>query len=311
MTVLTEDAIDPALEPQSAAPPARSRTRPFYWSVRRELWENPSIYMAPLITAGVILLGTLISVLHPPRLMHTVREGGVVTHAPFVIPAAAPYFFAGIVIIVIGLIVGVFYCLGALHNERRDRSILFWKSLPVSDLTTVLAKASIPMVVLPLVTFAVIVGAQLVMFGLTGAVQLVHGPSGALWSPPPLLQIWGLLLYGLVANAIWQSTLWGWLLMVSAWAKRTAFLWAFGPPVAVCIVERVAFGTTYAWSVLQDRLSGGAAAAFLHGPQGQGDDLPIPDPMQYLSSPGLWVGLVFAAAFFAAAVWLRRRREPI
>ena len=57
----------------------------------------------------------------------------------------------------------MFYCLDALYGERRDRSILFWKSLPVSDLTTVLSKASIPIVVLPLLTFAVTVATQLIM----------------------------------------------------------------------------------------------------------------------------------------------------
>ena len=60
-------------------------------------------------------------------------------------------------------LVGVFYCLDALHGERRDRSILFWKSLPVSDLTTVLAKASVPCRVLPPRAFALALATQLML----------------------------------------------------------------------------------------------------------------------------------------------------
>ena len=74
-----------------------------------------------------------------------------------------PYDIAAMMLIFTAFIVGVFYCLDALHGERRDRSILFWKSLPVSDLTTLLSKATIPLIVLPLVTFAIIVATQVVM----------------------------------------------------------------------------------------------------------------------------------------------------
>src|SRR5206468_5595092 len=75
----------------------------------------------------------------------------------------APYDVAAMMLIFTAFIVGVFYCLDALHGERRDRSILFWKSLPVSDLTTLLSKVTIPLVALPLVTFAIVVATQLVM----------------------------------------------------------------------------------------------------------------------------------------------------
>ena len=87
-------------------------------------------------------------------------------------------------------VVGVFYCLDALHGERRDRSILFWKSLPVSDLTTVLSKASIPLVVLPLLTFAITVVTQWIMLLLSSAVLLGSGLSVAtLWTQLSLFQM--------------------------------------------------------------------------------------------------------------------------
>ena len=300
-------------EPLTPAPGALARTRPFYWSVRRELWENHAVYTAPLIAAGVVLLGVLIGAVNPPNMMRTVRVGAVIHREPIVLPPVAPFAFAAGVIAVTALVVAVFYCLGALHNERRDRSILFWKSLPVSDLTTVLSKASLPLVVMPLVTFAVIVATQLVMMVLNTAASLAHGQDIAtLWAQVPLLKMWGLFLYTLVVLALWHAPIWGWLLMVSAWAKRTTFLWGFGPPLAVCVVERFAFSSSHIWSLINYRLFGGLKEAFVTTQNNhQGIELPQIDPGKFLATPGLWVGLVVAALFLAAAVWLRRRREPI
>ncbi len=129
-----------------------------------------------------------------------------------------PYHFAALLIMLTTFIVGVFYCLDALHGERRDRSILFWKSLPVSDLTTVLSKASIPLVVLPLVTFAVTVAAHWIMLLLSSAVLLGSGMSvAALWTQCRCSRCRLMLLYHLVAvHALWYAPFYGWLLLVSA-----------------------------------------------------------------------------------------------
>src|SRR6202795_3787123 len=173
-----------------------AKTRPFYWSVKRELWENRSIYIAPLIVAVVVLFGFLVSTSGLPE-----RRRAVLLFDPAKARAAIemPYNVAAIMLIFTAFIVGVFYCLDALHGERRDRSILFWKSLPVSDLTTVLSKASIPLVVLPLLTFAIIIVMQLIMLLLSTAVLLMSGLSVAtLWAPLPLFQMSLVLLYHLV-----------------------------------------------------------------------------------------------------------------
>src|SRR5207249_6248925 len=143
------------------APGAKTATpQPFYWSVWRELWENRSIYVAPILVAIVVLFGFLVSTLGLPE-----RRRAVLLLDPAKARAAieAPYNVAAMMLIFTAFIVGVFYCLDALHGERRDRSILFWKSLPVSDLTTLLSKATIPLAVLPLITFAIIVVTQFVM----------------------------------------------------------------------------------------------------------------------------------------------------
>ena len=142
------------LDSQVIAPAAMPATRPLYWSVRRELWENRSIYVAPLAVAAVILFGFLISTIHLPDRM---RARLLLDPAKQRAAIQMPYDAAAFLILLTAFIVGVFYCLDALHGERRDRSILFWKSLPVSDLTTVLSKAGVPLMVLPLLIFPIIV----------------------------------------------------------------------------------------------------------------------------------------------------------
>lgn len=286
-------------------------TRPFYWSVWRELWENRSIYVAPLIVAAVQVFGFAISTIGLAE-----RRSAVLLLEPAKQRAAIemPYDVAAMMMIFTVFIVGVFYCLDALHGERRDRSILFWKSLPVSDLTTVLSKALIPLAILPLLAFSLTVCVQLVMLLMSSANLLMHGLSPATtWAHFPIFQSWLVLLYGLVAIALWHAPIYGWLLLVSGWARRATFLWAVLPLVVIQIFEKITFGTSYFGSFVNHRLMGFAPHAF--GFHGQGhptiDSLSQLDPGRYLSSPGLWIGLVVAAVFLAAAVRLRRYRGPI
>ena len=148
--------------PESAgasAPGYRVATRPFYWSICREVWENHSIYIAPLIVSGIILFGSFVGAFHLAGRRHNAL---LLDPAARRAAIAAPYDMAAIMIILTAFIVGLFYCLDALYGERRDRSVLFWKSLPVSDLTTVLSKATIPLAIIPLVSFAIIVVTQFI-----------------------------------------------------------------------------------------------------------------------------------------------------
>jgi ABC-2 type transport system permease protein len=291
-------------------PPAvASETRPLYWSVRRELWENRSIYLAPLAAGAVALFGFLISLTWLPRTAHAMAALDP-THEPSVL--ARPYDFVAGLLMATALIVGVFYCLDALLGERRDRSILFWKSMPVSDVTTVLSKASIPLVVLPLLAFTITVAAQVIMLLLSSAVLLGHGMSVATyWTQLSLFQMSaGLFYHLLTVHVLLHAPFYCWFLLVSAWARRAAFLWAFLPPLAICAVEKIAFNTTYFAFMLGHQLSGGSEAIPFPGrmPMDAGMQL---TPGHFLLSPGLWIGLACAAGFLAAAVRLRRYREPI
>jgi ABC-2 type transport system permease protein len=278
-------------ESQGIVPAIVRATQPFYWSVRRELWEYRSIYIAPLAVAAVTLFGYVIALM--------IR--GVVLLQPFS--------FAASMIMMAAFIVSIFYSLETLHGERRDRSILFWKSLPVSDLTTVLSKASIPLIVLPLVGFAIIVTTELIMLLLGSLVLMERGLDVAtLWTP--VFRMWPMLLYHLVTvHMLWYAPMYGWLLLVSAWARRAAFLWAALPWLAICAVEKIAFNTTRFAAMLGYRFAGGPEA--IPGVDSFFDPMTQLTPGRFLSSPSLWIGLAVAAAFLAGAVRLRRCQGPI
>ena len=294
------------------APAAISETRPMYWSVRRELWENRSIYVAPLAVAAVFLFGYSISTITLPH-----RMQGVLTSNPATqrVAITMPYSAAAFLMIVTAFLVGAFYCLDALHGERRDRSILFWKSLPVSDRTTVLSKASIPLVLLPLFAFAIAIATQVIMLLLSTAVLLGNGPSlAALWTHVKFFQSALALLYGLTAIALWHAPIYAWLLLVSAWARRATVLWAVLPLLAISVLERIAFNTMHFMDLLGYRMTGWFKEAFVFPPKVSNlamDPLEHLTPGKFLSTPGLWIGLAFAAIFLTAAVRLRRNREPI
>src|SRR5438270_532911 len=306
----------PIESPSNSELPAPSSnaaaTRPFYWSVWRELCENRSIYRAPLIVAAVQVFALAISTIG----LAERRRALLLLDDPVKqrVAIETTYDAAAIMMIFVVFIVGVFYCLDALHGERRDRSILFWKSLPVSDLTTVLSKAIIPLAVLPAIAFALTVCVQLIMLLMTSANLLVHGMSPATtWAHFPVFQNWMVMLYGLIAIAFWHAPIYGWLLLVSAWARRATFLWAVLPLIVIQIFEKITFGTHYFGTLLQHRLMGFAPHAF--GFHGDGhptiDSLSQLTPGRYLGSLGLWIGLLVAAAFLFAAVRLRRYRGPL
>jgi ABC-2 type transport system permease protein len=286
----------------NTAPAVISIRRRMYWSVQRELWESRSIYLAPLVVAAVFLFGFLISTIYLPERLRAALAGPMKHHKLI----EQPYNVAALVIMGTTFIVAVFYCLDALHGERRDRSILFWKSLPVSDLITVVSKASIPLLFLPLLTFAITVVTQLITLLLSTVVLLGSGLSvSTLWSRVSFFQMSLALLYHLlVVHGLWYAPIFGWLLLVSAWARRAVFLWAALPPLAIGVVEKMAFNTSHFAAMLGTLFSGGATGA---ASTGDSMSMGALTTGYSLSAPSFWVGLAFAAACLAGAVRLRSK----
>ena len=292
-----------------SAPPSGSRT--MYWLMRRELWENRSVFLAPLAVAAVLLLGSMVNAIGLPDAFRNLPADPAKRHIAIVTPysiAVAPMMFAT-------FLVGMFYSIDALYGERRDRSILFWKSLPVSDLRTVLAKAGVPLLVLPAVAVVLGIVTQAALILFSSALLLINGLSVAtLWREFNFLEEPVVMLYGMAVHSLWYAPIYGWLLLVSAWARRAPWLWALLPPFTISAVEVVGMNSTRFFSWLQYRWTGTMTTAFrLEGEQGAIPIVYLPQltPVRFLTTPGLWFGLLFAAACVAAAVRLRRSRQPI
>jgi ABC-2 type transport system permease protein len=298
-----------SLEHQPLAPSSLAVTRPLYWSIQRELWENRWLYLAPLGVAALFLLGFLISMTTLPHRMRTLSSLDAVKQRAVI---EKPYEVAAGLIMGAAFLVGLFYCLEALHSERRDRSILFWKSLPVSDRTTVLAKAATVFALQPF-TWAVTVVTYLIMLLLSTMVLAGAGMSVTpLWTQVAFFPRSMMLGYHLLSvHALWYAPVYAWLLLVSAWARRAPFLWAVLPPLAIGIAEKIAFNTSHFAAVIQYRLAGPQHFSFNVPDMLAMDPMMYLDPGSFLSTPGLWTGLLFAAVCLAVAVRVRRLRGPI
>ena len=323
MTAPADTIASPAGRADAASAFA-ARIKPWLWSVRRELWENKAVWRGPLIAAGLVLLALALS-----------RFGALhvdVNDRRETVPPILPYAIVAVSVLGAGLIIGAIYASAALLRERRDRSILFWKSLPVSNLTVVLSKAAVPMLVVPAVTFAIVVVAHLLVFVAGAGALMAAGqdPTAPRIDALDILRLDGVLLYGLVVLSLWQAPVWGYLLAISAWAKARPLLWAVGPWIALSVMEKIVLGgrSSHVGHFVNDRLFGGLGLAIsgthgeagfnvgapnsphnfsLHGEAGW----PQLQPIAFLASPELWIGLAAAAVLFVAAAWLRRRADPI
>jgi len=266
-----------------------------YWSLRRELWENKSIYLAPLATAGIVLFGFFLALAKLPARLRDASPANAhqIIETPFVVGA--------IMLMAVQMLVSIFYCLDALYGERRDRSILFWKSMPVSDLTTVLAKAIVPVAIIPLLTWTLTVATQ--------GIMLMLGPSvvGEHLSLPQIA--WYNFGHLVAFHGLWYAPFYAWLLFVSAWATRVPILWAALPPIALGIVERIALGTRVVPAFLNYVFMGGEPSTST-GVAGMTMEGMMPPP-DFVIRPGLWIGLAVTAALLFGAVRLRRSRGVI
>lgn len=322
-TTPTTPTAPPAAAPSTAAGAMTSKpVRPFYWSVRRELWEHRSLYLAPAVVACLLLLATVVGAFKLPPMIAMFDTLSPDKQREL---AAAPYAIVAMILVVTAMVVALFYCLDALFGERRDRSVLFWKSMPVSDRTAVLAKLAVPMIAVPVFLFLLITVTQMVV--LTGHLLLWAGKGlsvGNLLQRLPLLDMPLGVAHLVLTLAIWYAPIYAWLLLVSSWAQRSPLAWAVVPWIAITAVEQLMLRTTNVAKWLRDRFFGGFDAAFSTrepiaeaaqkmqqqgAASAQGGADFTPDLARFLSNPDVWIGVGIAVALIAITIWLRRRQE--
>ncbi len=321
-----------------------SPLRKFGWLLRREYWENRGgFFWAPVITGIVIcalsLLGALAGSLHlsgiekPENLNVGMAESEISRQMGF-IGDGGLLAGVGIVGLVLGFVV-FFYALGSLYDDRRDRSILFWKSLPISDWLTVSSKLVWGLLLAPslAILIGLCIGAVLLLISvLTLKINGMPGGWSMIWNSHPI-QVAFSVLSIVPVYAAWSLPAVGWLMLCSAAARSKPFLWAVLVPILSAtllswlgalpgismphgtiwyvlgyrLLLSVAPGTWYIDETLIGRLA--ASADSIESPQ---DLMHLVDPSRswhLFAGSDVWIGMAAGLAMIALAVWLRRRRD--
>ena len=218
------------------------------------------------------------------------------------------------------LLTVVFYLAGSLYDDRKDHSVLFWKSMPVSDTETVVAKLLVALFVAPAIAIAAIFVAQVLFFVIATFLAWSAGVSAwsTLWAPSGLLTGLVLLVSGYILQAFWALPVYAWLLAVSAFASRAPLLWAGLGPLLVYILERVVFGRSIIGNFFYEHIRLRAVApigtseAAVTGNTAAASPLANPDALvAFLTSLQFWGGVVVGAGLIVAAIYLRRRNNEI
>ena len=300
----------------------------FIWLIRREIWENKAIWVAPLIVLACLALFTVTGNVHLGPI------GSIEATTPFgefpqdMQIRLLTIVYAGLALVmdmVMGTI-ALFYALDSLYADRRDRSVLFWKSLPLSDLETVLSKFAVATIVIPLVSLAAAVLAQLVVAAGGSAKLAMTGMSaGVMWQPQAIFSGIVIAFLWCITAMLWYAPVVGYLMLASAWAPKGPFLWAVLPPVAIWVLERVLLYSEHAGDFITGRLFG---LYRLLGQRSDSADVASSEAgaelsklsklsnldmvgslKEFYSSPDLWLGVVAAGLLLAAAMWVRRYRD--
>ena len=300
--------------------------------IRRELWEHRAIYVAPVVIALVVALFTVLGEVTVSGDDHADQALDIgiigVTNLSDEKRAAiisSVMVSVSVPIILTMWILTIFYSLDSLYAERKDRSILFWRSIPSTDAETVLSKLVTAVFVIPLIAFAIIAATHVTVLVITSIWLGVRGANvwHLIWSTAPFFDNWSATLAFMLALPLWLSPVIGWFLLVSAYAKRSPFLVAFLPIAVLPMLEGILFKT----SVLADAFFvrsfkmplfpgwDNFYAVFQEGKHLElldGASLSLwsfLDLSRFLSSPDLWLGVVVCGLFTAGAIYVRRYRD--
>ncbi|MBT8090830.1 MAG: hypothetical protein KJO01_11545 [Gammaproteobacteria bacterium] len=295
--------------------------------IKREFWEHRSIYVTPLAIASIVTLGTLAMLMFAggfAKELDIAIFGATNIAGDTERQAALTGFFVGTsgVFLLAATVLTVFYSLDCLYTERKDKSILFWRSMPVTDAEAVISKLATAIVIIPTVTVVVIIATHLVNLAVTSIWFSVKGADAGhlIWGSVPLLDNWLAALIVTLASAIWMSPFVGWLLFVSAFTKRSPFLMAFMPLVLIPILEFIFLRSSFFADAVFSRkgmiplFRGMDIEAFfdketLHLSEEAVSLLAFLDVGRFLTSPSMWGGVVVCAVFVTAAIYVRRYRD--
>ena len=284
----------------------------FSWLLRRELWENRAAWIAPAATAAILVLIAIAGMFNgvnasfPADLTAELNSESL--NPSNVAVAGLGGIAAGFFLV---LQIGQYsYLVDCLYAERKDRSILFWKSLPTSDAATVLSKLVFALLVMPAIAALAVLMAQVLIYLLVSVkFSSTAGLLATMWSPAVWGKATGFALYVLLLVELWALPLMAWVLLVSAYAPRSPMLMALLVPLCAAMIEKLLLGSSHVLHTVVGRMGlPHASTGPLISPEKIDWDVTM--DFSVLATPELWLGLLVAAGFVWAAIEIRRRRDP-
>lgn len=295
--------------------------------VKREIWEHRSIWLTPAAIAVIVTLGVLAMLIFASgfaaELDVAIFGAQNLAGDPERKAALTAFFLSTSWIFLVALmILTVFYCLDSLYAERKDKSILFWRSLPVTDAETVISKLITAIIVIPVVAVIGIIATHIVNLVIASIwVSMKGGDGGMLiWGSVSFIDNWLAAFVVVLAGSIWMSPFIGWFLLVSAYTKRSPLLMAFMPLILIGLLEGIILRShVFAENVLargdglpifrtlniekffeaeEWRVGEGATSLLTHL-----------DIVQFLTSPEMWAGVLVCALLSTGAIYVRRFRD--
>jgi len=316
-----------AISPSERAPAAKTwltanpPLRMFHTLVRRELWEHRALWITPLAVTALLLLSAMWT--HGAMQIDTSEASEWLDPQIKIIVFALAQWALTIPHYLVMLLVLNFYLIDCLYAERKDRSILFWKSLPVSDTVTVASKMFVGCIVVPFGTYALALVTDLLFTAIWDLRAVIgHAPDLVLWDTTAFVKTQLLMFFGLVISILWYSPFLGVLVLASAWVRRNVLMWVTVVPLLLLIVERLAFrkhyfaellayrgdgiwGDLHMESVVIGSLTGVGRAAIASIPAIY-DRIHIAPAFINID---LWLGVIFTVACGYAAARIRRYRD--
>lgn len=308
--------------------------------IRRELWEHRSIYVTPLVIALIVSIMAITGHAVVSAFDHAVDLAiiGATNLGATERAAAITVLMTGVasLLIMAMWVLTIFYCLDALYAERKDRSILFWRSMPLSDTSTVLSKLFTGMVTAPAFTFVLIVIAEIIAgiifiiaAGIVG-VNLLH----VAFYPGTIVLTWIVLAFALIQQSLWLVPYWGWFLLCSAWSRKYSLVlaWAILIPGVAMLLELITFHTHHLADGILGHIGRGAILlggyAMQSGPEGLRTGfiggnghhifgsshnvvMSFGSVAHMFTLPEMWIGVGIGIVFILGAIWLRRNRAEI
>ncbi|MGH8371964.1 MAG: hypothetical protein ACRETO_04445 [Gammaproteobacteria bacterium] len=299
--------------------------KPYIALGKRELWEHRSFWIVQLVVVGISILLTLFAAGaliygHYNGYLDTIEytsrlgEHGAEVFRAFIIASATPFNIALVALV-------CFYLIDTLNADRRDRSVLFWRSLPVSDSATVLSKLFTAMVSAPAIMLALFIGFQLINGLIMGIANLAIGVNPfVMFHPLAALLAFLTLAWALIAQSLWLLPFYGWFMLCSAWAKRNVWGWVILIPLGIIILEGIVLRTSRFAGLIGHHIIGlvgvmvGKQGFAVHDvpdstmPSHVGHLMTLESVSWFMLQPEMWIGVIIGAIFVAGAIWLRRHR---